>query len=130
MNRLVLCIVAGLLLAGIAFPEEPPDWAKREYAAPVTDVYGAALKSIVLQHHDVKGKKDQTIEFHVGTTAWSWGYNMELTVTPVDDTHCRVVVGILRSGGKTFSWGSGKKEVRKIFDGIDAELVEQKKATK
>jgi hypothetical protein len=41
-----------------------------------------------------------------------------------------VVVGILRSGGKTFSWGSGKKEVRKIFDGIDTELAEQKKAPK
>lgn len=130
MNRLVLCIVAGLLLAGIAFAEEPPDWAKREYAASVTEVYVAALKSIVLQHHEVKGKKDQTIEFHVGTTAWSWGYNMELTVTPIDGSHTRVVVGVARSGGKAFSWGSGKKEVRKIFDGIDAELGEQKKAPK
>jgi hypothetical protein len=35
-------------------------------------------------------------------------------------------VGVLRSGGKVFSWGSGKKEVRKILAGIDAELAESK----
>lgn len=62
------------------------------------------------------------MEFRVGTTAWSWGCNMRLTVTAIDDAHSQVVIGISRSGGKAMSWGSGKKEVSKIFAGIDNQL--------
>ncbi len=130
MNRFAVILIACLLLSAGVLAEEPPDWAKRDYAAPVSQVYAAALKSILMQHHEVKGKKDQAIEFHVGTTAWSWGYNMELTVTPIDDNHSRVVVGVSRSGGKTFSWGSGQKEVKKILNGIDAELATEKSRSK
>ena len=130
MKRLALSILAGCLLTAVVYSKEPPDREKREFAASCSDVYGAALKSIAAQHHEIKGKMDQSIDFHVGTTAWSWGYNAQLTTTPVDDTHCRVVIGIARSGGKTFSWGSGQKEVKKIYSGIDAELAQQKKAQK
>jgi len=51
---------------------------------------------------------------------------MRLSVTPMDEGHSRVVVGVARSGGKAVSWGSGKKEVRKILDGIDTELAGHK----
>jgi hypothetical protein len=54
------------------------------------------------------------------------GYNMRFAVTPIDENHARAVVEISRSGGKAVSWGSGKKEVRKILAGIDAELAGQK----
>jgi hypothetical protein len=76
----------------------------------------------------VKSKDDgnRTVDFHVGSTAWLWGYNMRLTVTPIDQSHARAIVGISRSGGKTVSWGSGKKEVRKFLAGIDAELASRK----
>jgi hypothetical protein len=66
------------------------------------------------------------VDFHVGTTAWSWGYNMRLYVTDVDAEHSQVEIGILKSGGKALSWGSGKKEVRKILAGLDAELAASK----
>jgi len=59
-------------------------------------------------------------------TAWSWGYNMRLTVNSIDERHARAIVGISRSGGKAVSWGSGKKEVHKILAGIDAELASRK----
>jgi PEGA domain len=88
-------------------------------------VYAGALKSVQQQKHEVQTKDEKifTVDFHVGMTAWSWGYNMRLVVTPIDESHSRVTVGVLKSGGKVFSWGSGDKEVKKILDGIDAELT-------
>ncbi len=127
MNRFALFLIACLVASTAAVAEEAPDWAKRDFAAPASQVYAAALKSIARQHHELKGQTENaSITFHVGTTAWSWGYNMELTLTSVDETHTRVVIGISRSGGKTFSWGSGQKEVKKIFDGMDSELAGNK----
>lgn len=121
-------LVTFLLLIGCVIAQEPPDWAKRDYAAPADQVFAAALKSIQEQHHEVKTKDDgsRTVDFHVGTTAWSWGYNMRLAVTPIDENHARAVVEISLSGGKAVPWGSGKKEVRKILAGIDAELAGSK----
>ncbi len=105
--------------------QETPDWANREYDSPANKVYAAALKSIQLQKHEVQAKNESiyTVDFHVGITAWSWGYNMRLVVSPIAENHSKVTVGVLRSGGKAFSWGSGQKEVRKILAGIDAELA-------
>ena len=120
--------IAVVLLLGIApaaCQQAPPDWAQREFNAPADKVFAAAVKSIEEQKHEIK-KKDETarsIEFHVGLTAWSWGYNMVLTITPVDETHVRVLTAIKRSGGEALSWGSGKKEVKKIYEGMDATLA-------
>jgi hypothetical protein len=126
----ILLFCFAVVVATAAFTQEIPDWAKRDFAAPADQVHAAALASILAQRHELKGNPDgNTITFHVGTTSWSWGYNMELTITAIDETHSHVVIGIARSGGKTFSWGSGQKEVKKIFDGIDREL-ENKKVTK
>lgn len=103
-----------------------PDWAKRTYNAGIDRVYAAALRSIAMQKHEIKVKDDKLheVDFHVGITAWSWGYNMTLKVMPIDATHSRVVVGVRKSGGKVFSWGRGTKEVGKILGGIDAELAQ------
>lgn len=108
--------------------QEAPDWAKRKYDSPANQVYAAALKSIQVQKHEVQSKNESiyTVDFHVGITAWSWGYNMRLIVTPASENHSKVTIGVLRSDGKVFSWGSGKKEVRKILAGIDAELASLK----
>lgn len=112
----------------ISGKQEIPDWANREYDFPANTVYAAALKSIQFQKHEVQAKNENiyTVDFHVGITAWSWGYNMRLVVSPVAENHSRVTVGVLRSGGKVFSWGSGQKEVKKILAGIDAELLSSK----
>ena len=121
---LAITLVATLSLAQQAQPA-PPDWAQKQFDASADKVFAAAVKSILEQRHEIK-KKDETartIEFHVGTTAWSWGYNMILTITPVDDGHSKVVTGIKKSGGDAFSWGSGKKEVNKIYEGMDAALA-------
>src|ERR1700730_5683674 len=105
--------------------QEAPEWAKREYESPAIKVYAAALKSVQLQKHEVQTKNEKvyTVDFHVGVTAWSWGYNMRLVVRPVDEAYSTVTVGVLKSGGQVFSWGSGDKEVRKILAGIGAELA-------
>lgn len=126
--KISVLLVTSLLLTGSVNAQEPADWAKRDYSAPADHVFAAALRSIQEQHHEVKSKDDgnRTVDFHVGTTAWSWGYNMRLTVTPIDEAHARAIVELSRSGGKAVSWGSGKKEVRKILAGIDAELAGQK----
>ena len=118
-------LITLLFFTGAVIAQEPPDWAKRDYPAPADQVFAAALLSIQEQHHEVKSKDDgnRTVDFHVGTTAWSWGYDMKLTVTPIDEAHARAIVGISRSGGKTVSWGSGKKEIRKIYDAMHSDLA-------
>lgn len=125
---ILLPVVALLLLTGTVIGQEAPDWAKRNYLGSVDQVFAAAITSIQEQHHEVKSKDDMhhSVDFHVGTTAWSWGYNMTLTATPIENSQVRVVVGISRSGGKAVSWGSGKKEVQKILAGIDAVLATRK----
>lgn len=104
--------------------QQAPDWSKRTFAASPDRVFAVALNSIAAQHHEIKAKDPatRTVTFHVGTTAWSWGYNMVLKVAPASDNRSDVTVEIARSGGKAVSWGSGKKEVEKIFTGIQNEL--------
>lgn len=48
---------------------------------------------------------------------------MVLNVAPGANNSSDVSVEIARSGGKAVSWGSGKKEVQKIFNGIEKELA-------
>lgn len=126
MKRILL-VPALLLSVSLLLAQEAPDWSKRDFDASSSAVFAAALKSIQAQHHEIKSTDNakHTAEFHVGTTAWSWGYNMKLTVTALDESHSRVVIGISRSGGKAVSWGSGKKEVLKIFNGIASQLAEK-----
>ena len=133
MKNLALVFACFLLLnTTLVGQTPPPEWATREYAGNVERVFSAALLSLQEQHHEVKSEDtaNHSVEFHVGVTAWSWGYNMRLTATPVDGERVRVVVGVSRSGGKAASWGSGKKEVRKILAGIDAELAAAKSGLK
>jgi|GEM_PF-4729798 len=113
------------LVASVPADEPAPDWSKRTFSAPVDRVFAAALKSIAAQHHEVRSKDEvnRTVSFHVGTTAWSWGYNMILKVASAENNTSNVTIEIERSGGKAVSWGSGKKEVQKIFDGIEKELA-------
>jgi len=47
---------------------------------------------------------------------------MILKVATAENNTSNVFIEIARSGGKAFSWGSGKKEVQKIFNGIEKEL--------
>ncbi len=128
MKSLSMTGLGLVLLVAAACAQEAPDWAKRDYDVPASQVYVAALKSIQVQKHEVQSKDAQafTVDFHVGITAWSWGYNMRLVVTPVNEKRSTATIGILRSGGKAFSWGSGRKEVRKIFAGIDTEISSSK----
>ena len=132
MKHFIFSAATVLLLVAFVVAEQPPDWAAGVYPGPVDRVFAAALLSIQEQHHEVKSIDDvaHTVDFHVGVTSFSWGYNMRLTVTPLSDGKVRVVVGISRSGNKAVSWGSGKKEVRKILGGIDAQLAAQKAGLK
>lgn len=114
-----------LLASSVPAQEVAPDWSKRTFSAPADRVFTAALTSIAAQHHEVKSKDDvnRLVTFHVGITAWSWGYNMILKVAPGENNTSNVSVEIARSGGNAVSWGSGKKEVQKIFKGIEKELA-------
>ena len=109
--KISFLLVTFLLLIGSVIAQEPPDWAKRDYSAPADQVFAAALKSIQEQHHEVKSKDDgnRTVDFHVGTTAWSWGYNMRLTVTPIDEAHARAVVGIMAILGQLGAESFGRR---------------------
>lgn len=122
--RFLIAIVVLLVHPSFVHAQETPDWAQQTFHAPAEQVYQAALKSILQQKHDITKADDphRTVDSHVGTTAWSWGYNMQLAVVPAVDGKAKVTISILRSGGKAVSWGSGKKEVKKIFAGIESAL--------
>lgn len=132
MKHFIFSAACVLLLVAFVAAQQPPDWTTGVYPGPVDRVFAAALLSIQKQHHEVKSIDDvaHTVDFHVGVTSWSWGYNMRITVTPLSDGKVRVIVGVSRSGSKAVSWGSGKKEVRKILAGIDAELSAQRAGLK
>ena len=125
MNYLRFLAVILILASGVCADEPAPEWSKKTFSAPADRVFAAALKSIEAQHHEVKSKDDvsKVVNFHVGTTAWSWGYNMILKVVSAENNTSNVSIEIARSGGKAVSWGSGKKEVLKIFAGIEKELA-------
>jgi hypothetical protein len=121
-----------LILSSSGYADEPaPEWSKKTFSAPADRVFAAALKSIEAQHHEVKSKDDanKVVNFHVGVTAWSWGYNMILKVVSSENNTSNVSIEIERSGGKAVSWGSGKKEVLKIFAGIENELAKSPPAS-
>ena len=130
MRKMAVLASAILFFACLSWGQEQsaapaPDWSKKTFSAPPGEVFAAALQSIAAQHHEVKSKDEanKVVNFHVGVTAWSWGYNMVLKVAPGENNASNVSIEIARSGGKTVSWGSGKKEVLKIFEGIDKELA-------
>ena len=127
-----ICFTAFLSWGQEQGAQPAPDWSKKTFSAPPSEVFAAALQSIAAQHHEVKSKDEanKVVNFHVGVTAWSWGYNMVLKVASGDNNASNVSIEIARSGGKTVSWGSGKKEVLKIFDGIDKELAKGASAAK
>ena len=105
------------------------DWTTKRFASPANDVYKSAVKVIAL-HHEIKSKdpENRVVRFHVGTTAWSWGYNMGLSVEPQSNGTSLVKVATEKSGGPAFSWGSGKKEVLKIYRWMENDLLASKPA--
>ena len=121
-----------VLSSGVPAQETAPDWSRKAFSAPADRVFAAALVSIAAQHHEMKSKDEvkRVVNFHVGITAWSWGYNMILQVTPGENNTSLVSIEIARSGGKTVSWGSGKKEVQKIFSGMEKDLAKTPAAAK
>jgi len=119
MNRRLAVAVVVLTLATPTVPvvSAQDDWKTATFAASVDSVYQAAERAIA-KKHEVKSKDPglHVIRFHVGTTAWSWGYNMNMTIEDTGNGMSRATVEIEKSGGPALSWGSGKKEVNKIFD--------------
>jgi hypothetical protein len=125
LRFLTVFLILTVFTSSVHADEPAPEWSKKTFSAPPDQVFAAALKSIAAQHHEVKSKDEVNgvITFHVGVTAWSWGYNMILKVASGANNTSNVSVEIARSGGKALSWGSGKKEVEKIFNGIEKELA-------
>jgi hypothetical protein len=103
------------------------DWRTKQFASPADDVYKSAVRVIAL-HHEIESKdpENRVVRFHVGTTAWSWGYNIGLVVEPQPNGTSLAKVAIEKSGGPALSWGSGKKEVLKIFRWIGDDLATSK----
>ncbi len=134
MRKLTLLLSAIRVLASLSWGQEQsappaPDWSKRTFSAPPGEVFAAALKSIAAQHHEVKSKDEANtvVRFHVGTTAWSLGYNMVMKVALGENNASDVSIEIARSGGKTVSWGSGKSRTKlclsaRLFQGSRAGL--------
>jgi hypothetical protein len=75
IEKAIRALAAILLLAAVAWGSDQ-DWRQHQFSASPDTVYQAAVKVIGL-HHSIQSKdpETRTIRFHVGTTAWSWGYN-------------------------------------------------------
>lgn len=126
LRAVIFVALATLVFAG-RLPGQ--DWTSKRFAFPADDVYKSAVRVISL-HYEIKFKdaENRVIRFHVGTTAWSWGYNMGLTVQPQANGTSLVRVAIEKSGGPAFSWSSGKKEVLKIYRWMEDDLLAARSA--
>ncbi len=126
MRKLVL---AAMVITFSSVLLTAQDWTSKRFASPPDEVYKSAVKVIAL-HHEIKSKDPEirVVRFHVGTTAWSWGYNVGLAVEPQSNGTSLVKVGLEKSGGPAFSWGSGKKEILKIFRWMEEDLLAPKPA--
>jgi hypothetical protein len=120
--RKVTLIIVGFAI--FCLPLGAQDWTSRRFFSSADDVYRSAVKAIALRH-DIKSndRVGRVIEFHVGTTAWSWGYNMRLSVESESDKTSIVRLEIKKSGGRVLSWGSGRKEAFKIYRWMEADLM-------
>ncbi|MBZ5513903.1 MAG: hypothetical protein LAN62_03480 [Acidobacteriia bacterium] len=123
MRRLRLSIPPLVILLLTPFLFGKDDWRREGFTVPASQVYQAA-KRVISQHHELKASDDERmiLRFHVGTTAWSWGYNISMTVEATGERTSEAWVAIEKSGGPVFSWGSGSKEVKKIWGWIHEEL--------
>jgi hypothetical protein len=124
MPSLRVLAVALILAAGVAADGQLPDWSKRTFSAPADRVFAAALQSIAAHHHKVTSTDEvnKVVGFHVGMTAWVWGYDMVLRVAPGEKNTSSVSIEIAPHNRDAFG-GSGQKEVRKILDGISKALA-------
>jgi hypothetical protein len=113
---IALSLAAGWLFAN-------GDWRREGFTSPADQVYRSA-KKVISEHYRLESSDEQgrTLRFHIGTTAWSWGYNVNLTVESKGPDISEAWVAIEKSGGPTFSWGSGKKESGKIWRWIHDDL--------
>jgi acyl-homoserine lactone acylase PvdQ len=127
-----------ILILALAVPinmtaqEGVADWAKKTFSAPSEEVFSAALASIATLHYEVQSKDEgsKTIRFRVGRSAFSWGYIMMLRVSQGENEASNVSMEVDRlrgpgPNGKVSLVASGKKEVQKIFQGIEKELAKQ-----
>jgi hypothetical protein len=122
--RVAAGVFVGLAFAVCSFAES--DWQREGFTAPAEDVYRIA-KKVVSEHYRLESSDDKnlTLRFHIGTTAWSWGYNVNLTVESTGAGTSQASVAIEKSGGPVFSWGSGKKEIRKVWHWMHEELYQR-----
>ena len=113
----------------LSFVASAQDWRTKQFASPADDVYKSAVRVVAL-HHEIESKdpENRVVRFHIGTTAWSWGYNVGLQVVPQQNGTSLVKVAIEKSGGPVFSWGSGQKESLKIFRWMGDDLAASKPA--
>ncbi len=90
------------LLSVTASAQEKPDWSPRIFAAPPTAAYHAA-ELTVARHYKIESREPDLgiINFHVGVTAFSWGYSISLRVEPSGQDHFLVSVEIERAGGES-----------------------------
>src|SRR5215470_6862191 len=91
--RLSSLLLLSTMVCAIAPAQEtPPDWARRTFSAPPDRVFDAALKSIPAQHYEIasKNEENKTVRFTVGKSAFSWGYVIDLRVSPGADNTSNV----------------------------------------
>jgi hypothetical protein len=125
MRTLRLAALALLLALSTSAADGPlPEWSKMKFSTSPDRVYAAALKSIAAQHHRVTSRDEanKVIGFHIGPTLWVWGYDMLLRIHSGENNSSDVSIEIAPHATDVFG-GSGKKEVRKVLNGIRKELV-------
>ena len=125
----VVLLTAALATSLVAPAQETaPDWSRKDFTASSDRVFAAALKAISEAHYELRNQDEQTkvITFTTGRTAWSWGYNMTLKISPAQSNTSQVSIEVVRlrgPQGKVSLVASGKKEVQKVLSGIEKELA-------
>ena len=125
----IILIFSLVVCPSLSGQDSRPDWSTRTFSASADRIFDAALASIASQHYEVQQKSpaEKAVRFRVGRSAFSWGYVMVLKVFPAENNTSSVAIDVDRlrgpgSNGRASLVAGGKKEVTKLFDGIEKEL--------
>jgi hypothetical protein len=104
-------------------------WKTKRCTEPADVVFKAADRAAAKHYKiELSDPERKIVRFKVGTTAWSYGYTVTLSIDPSPNNTSVVTASVEKKGGNVVSWGSGKSEILRVYSEIDNELARMKQA--
>jgi hypothetical protein len=124
MRLALSCLLALLFIASGSAIGDDNSWTKQTFHASPDAVFSAA-RIAISKHHDITDidLEHRTIYFRVGYSLFEWRYSMIASVESSGGESTVLTIIVDKSKRPSFSWGTGKREIRRIFKWTDHELA-------